>query len=55
MDWVDSFSRIRAVGRYFSGTLEGGRMGDNLEFFGEVLGLFLVFCVLFYYIVDFHA
>jgi hypothetical protein len=36
------------VGGYCSRTLEGGRMGDNLEFFGEVLGLFLVFC-LFYF------
>jgi len=33
------------VGGYFPGTLEIGRMGDNLEFFGEVLGLFLVFCL----------
>ena len=32
------------MGGYFSGTLESGRMSDNLEFFGEVLGLFLVFC-----------
>ena len=32
------------MGGYFSDTLEGGRIGNNLEFFGEVLGLFLVFC-----------
>ena len=43
------------MGGYFSGTLEGGRMGDNLEFFGEVLGLFLVFCLFYYYIGYIHA
>jgi len=48
MHWLDGCSRICVVGGYFSGTLEGGRMGDNLEFSGEVLGLFLVFC-LFYF------
>jgi len=41
----DGCSRICVVGGYFSATLEGGRMGDNLDFFGEVLGLFLVFCL----------
>jgi len=43
------------VGGYFSSTLEGGWMGDNLEFFGEVLGLFLVFCLFYYYIIHIHA
>jgi hypothetical protein len=43
------------VGGYFSGTLEGGLMGDNLEFFGEVLGRFLVFCLLYYYFVQIDA
>jgi len=55
MHWLDGCSRIRVVGAYFSGTLEGGQMGDNLEFFGEVLGLFLVFCLLYYYIIHIHA
>ena len=48
MHWLDGCSRIYIVGGYCSGTLEGGRMADNLEFFGEVLGLFLVFV---YYII----
>jgi len=30
-------------------------MGDNLEFFGEVLDLFLVFSVCYYYIIQIHA
>ena len=38
-------SKICIEGGYFSATLEGGRMGDNLELFGQVLGLFLVFCL----------
>jgi len=25
-------------------------MGDNFDFFGEVLGLFLMFCLFHYYI-----
>jgi len=29
-------------------------MGDNLEFFGEVLGLFLVFSLFYYYIIRIH-
>jgi len=41
MHWLDGCSKIRVVGGYFSGTLEGGRMGDILECFGDVLGLFL--------------
>jgi hypothetical protein len=53
--WLDSCSRICVVGVYFSGTLEGGRKGDNLEFFGEVLSLFLVFCLFYYYIIHIHA
>jgi len=47
MHRLDGCSRIYFVGGYISGTLEGGWMGDNLEFFGEGLGLFLVVC-LFY-------
>jgi len=55
MHWLDSCLMISVVGGYFSGTLEGGRMGDNLEFFGEVLGPFLVFCLFYYYIIHIHA
>jgi len=43
------------VGWYCSGTLEGGRMGDDSEFFGEVLGLFLVICLFHYYIIHIQA
>jgi len=43
------------VGGYFTGTPEGGRIGDNLEFFVEVLGLFVVFCLFYYYIGCIHA
>jgi len=32
-------------GGVVSGTLEGGWMGDNLEFVEEVLGRFVVFCL----------
>jgi hypothetical protein len=46
---------ICIVGEYCSGTLEGGWMGDNLEFFGVGLGLFLVFCLLYYYIIHIDA
>jgi hypothetical protein len=31
------------------GTLQGGQMHDNLEFFREVLDLILVFCLFYYY------
>ena len=55
MNWLDGCSRICVVGGYYSGTLEGGRMGDNLEFFGEVSGLFLLFCLFYYYIGDILA
>jgi len=55
MHRLDGCSRISVVGGYFSGTLEGGRMGDNLECFGEVLGLFLVFCLFYYDIGHIHA
>ena len=44
MHWLDGGSRIWVEGGYFTDTLEGGWIGDNLEFFGEVWGLFLVFC-----------
>jgi hypothetical protein len=43
------------VGGYFSDTLESGRMSYNLEFFGEVLGYFLVFCLYYYYMIHSHA
>jgi len=43
------------VGGYFSGTLEGRRMCESLEFVGEVLGFFLVFCLFYYYIIHIHA
>jgi len=43
------------VGGYFPGTSDGGRMGDYLEFFGEVLGLILVFCLFDYYITHIDA
>jgi len=55
MHWLAGSSRIWVVGGSFSHTLEGGRMGDNLEFFGEVLGLFVVFCVFDCYIVHIQA
>jgi len=48
MHWLDGYSKDCAMDGYFAGTLEGGWMGDNLQFFGEVLGLFLVFCILYY-------
>ena len=46
---------ISVVGGYLSGTLEGARMGDHLECFGEVFGLFIVFCLLYYGIGHIHA
>jgi len=55
MHSLDCCSRICVVGGYFSCTLEGGQMSDNLEFFGEVLGLILVFCLFYYYIGHIHA
>ena len=55
MHWLDSHSRIWVVGGYFSGPLEGGQMGDNLEFFGVVLGLLLVFCLFNHYIIHIHT
>jgi hypothetical protein len=55
MNWLNSFSRICFVGGHFSGTLEGGRMGDNWELFGEVLGLFFEFHLFYYYILHIHA
>ena len=48
--WLDGCSRICIVGWDCSGTFEGGRMVDNLEFFREVLGLFLVFYEFYSYI-----
>jgi len=55
MYWLDGHSMICVVGGYFSDTLEGGRMGDNMEFLGEVLGLFLAFCLFYYYIIHIQA
>jgi len=55
MYWLVGYSRTSVVGGNFSGTVEGGRMSDNLEFFGEVLGLFLVFWLFYYYIILIHA
>jgi hypothetical protein len=37
----DGCSRHCVVGGFFSCTLQGGQMGDNLEFFGDILGLFM--------------
>ena len=47
MHWPYSCSRIWNVGGNFSSTLEGGQIANNLEFFGEVLGFFLVFCIFY--------
>jgi len=55
MHWLDGCSRLCVVGGNFSGTLNCGQMGDNWEFFGEVLGLFLLFCLFYYYIGQIHA
>ena len=55
MHWLDSCLRIWVVGGYFSGTLVSGWMCDNLEFFGEVLGYFLVLCLIYYYIIHICA
>jgi hypothetical protein len=55
MHWLDDCSRICVVGGYFSDTLEGEQMGDNLEFFCEVLGLLLVFCLFYDYIIHIHV
>jgi len=55
MNWLDGCSIICIAGGYFSGTLEGGQMGDNLEFLSEVLGDFLVFCLFYYYISHIYA
>jgi len=55
MHWLNGCSRFWVLGGYFGGTFEGGRMGNNLECFGEVLGLFLVFCLYYYYIIHIHA
>ena len=54
MHWLDGGFRICVGGGYCSGTLEGARMGDNLEFLGEVLGLILLFCLVYYYIFHNH-
>jgi hypothetical protein len=55
MHWVDGCSRICVVGGYCYGNSEYGQMGDNLYSFGEVFGLFLVFCLFHYYIIHIHA
>jgi hypothetical protein len=51
----DSCWRICIAGGYFSDTLEGGRMGDNLQFFRHVLGLFLVIGWFYYFIIHIPA
>jgi len=40
MQWLDRCPRICIVGEYCYGTLNGGWMSDNLEFFGDVFGHF---------------
>jgi len=55
MHWLSCCSRICVVGGYFSGALPCGQMGNHLACFGEVLGLFLVCCSLYYYIIHIHA
>jgi hypothetical protein len=40
---LNGFLRISFVGGYFSGTLEGGQMGNNLEFFIRFLVSFWCF------------
>jgi len=55
MHWLDGCSKIWVVGGYFPDTLEGGQMGDNLEFFGEVFSLFLVICLYYYYFIHIKA
>jgi hypothetical protein len=55
MHWPDGYSKICIFVGYFSCTLEGGQMGDNFVFFSEVLGLFLMFCLYFYYIIQIQA
>jgi len=54
MHWQEGCSTLRFVGGYLSGTLESGWMGDNLEFFGEVLGIFMEFYLFYYYIGHIH-
>jgi len=44
MHWLDVCARISIVDGYFSGTLEGGWMGDKLELFWRGFGS--LFCVL---------
>jgi len=39
----------------FCGTVDGGQMGDNMEYFGEVLGLFLLLCLFYCDIIDIHG
>jgi len=55
MHSLDGGSTICVVGGYFSGTLKDGQMGDNLEVSGEVLGLFLGFCLFYYCMIHIHA
>jgi len=55
MHRLDSCWKICVVSGTFSDTLQGGWMGDNSEFLGQVLGLFLVFCLLYYYIIHIPA
>jgi len=43
MHRLHSCSRMCQGGGNVSGTLEGGRMGDNLECLGDISGLILAF------------
>jgi hypothetical protein len=55
MHSLDGCSRICVEGGQFSGSLGGGQMGDNLEYFDEVLGLFREVCLFYYYIIHIHT
>jgi hypothetical protein len=43
------------VGGYDSGTLGVGLMGDNLEIVRDLLDLFLVFSLCYYYMIHIQA
>jgi hypothetical protein len=55
MHWWHCGASICIVGGHFSGTLEGGWMGDNLELFGKVLGFFLVNLFIYKYYSHNHS
>jgi len=51
MHWLDGCAKISVVGGYVSGTLQGGRRGDDLEFVGEVeRSLFGLPCILLFHL-----